>query len=411
MSKTNRSITRVQGFKDAEMDFQLLRQLGSAVYGGASIGESLALAARISDESAGQWVSEFAILAAKQEQDAFTRLAKGHTISASEQFLKACNSYRAAEYYAHVNKAEHREYGMSSRKSFIEFLKLSEYYNEIGFIEYKSLQLPYYFISPDKVAQLRKTVIIVSGFDGTIEESYIQSGVAALKRGYNVVCFAGPGQMDSWRFNERNSFEPDFENPVSKLLDILEQNKFIDFSKLALMGISFGGYFAARAACYEPRIRALILNSPICDLKRYVLGFSVEDETEINQEEDFTYEQIPFIPDEVMPPSLKELTANLLLRFGNRSMQQTVKYLNEFNIRQQLDKIRCPTLALIGQGEGEEPCRQYYEFMQSVGNNISGYEFSIEDGADTHCQLTNLNFSNCVIYDWLDELFPNLNNA
>ena len=84
MSETIRSLTRVQGFKDSEMDFQLLRQLGSASYGGASIGESLAVAARMNDESAKQWVVEFAQLAIRQEQDAQARLSKGHQVSAKE---------------------------------------------------------------------------------------------------------------------------------------------------------------------------------------------------------------------------------------------------------------------------------------------------------------------------------------
>ncbi len=405
MSETIRSITKVAGFSDSEMDFQLLRQLGSATYGGASIGESLAVAARMSDESAEQWVAEFAKLAVRQEQDAQTRLTKRHIISAREQFLKACNSYRAAEYFTHSHQPKHREFGLKSRECFLEYLKLSPFYNEVDFIEYNGLQLPYYFIAPDKVPQARKTIIIVSGFDGTLEESFIQSGLAALARAYNVVCFAGPGQMDTLRFNPNSYFEPDFEKPVAALLGVLQNQQLIDFTKIALLGISFGGYFAARATCYDSRIKALIANSPISDLKKYVLGFSTADEAEIKDEEDFSYADIPQIPDEVLPPSLKELTANLLLRFGNRSMQQTVAYLKEFNIQNQLPQIRCPTLALIGAGEGGEPLTQFNEFVNNVAGSVTSYEFSLDDGADTHCQVTNLNLSNCVIYDWLDEVF------
>lgn len=55
---------RAQGFADAEMDFQLLRQMGSARYGGASIGECLALAGRIRDGVPQSWVEEFATAAA-----------------------------------------------------------------------------------------------------------------------------------------------------------------------------------------------------------------------------------------------------------------------------------------------------------------------------------------------------------
>ena len=40
---TVRSSTRVTGFDDPELDFQLLRQLGSACYGGASVGRPTVL--------------------------------------------------------------------------------------------------------------------------------------------------------------------------------------------------------------------------------------------------------------------------------------------------------------------------------------------------------------------------------
>lgn len=402
MSETIRSITKVQGFHDGEMDFQLLRQLGSATYGGAAIGEVLSLVPKIQGETAEEWVREFSQLADNQQQDAQTRLAKGHVISAREQFLKACNSFRAAEYYTHANNPTHREFGLKSRENFLNYLQLTEYGSVVSFIEYNGLQLPYYLITPTKELVTRKTIIIVSGFDGTLEESLIQFGLAGLARGYNVVCFAGPGQMDTLRFNETH-FEPDFDKPISRLIDELTKYSQVDINKLALMGISFGGYFATRAACYEPRIKALIANSPIINLKRYVLGFSAQDDNEISDEEDFSYADLHLIPDEVMPPSLKELTANLLLRFGNKSMKQTVQYLDEFNITQQIQTINCPTLALIGCGEGEEPFKQYRDFIAKLMCSVSSYEFTLADGADTHCQVANLGFSNCVAYDWLDE--------
>ena len=406
MNDTIRSITKVKGFTDLEMDFQLLRQLGSASYGGASVGEALMVVAKMQAEKAEEWVKEFSNLALRQENDAKQRLNKTHYISSAEQFLKACNSYRAAEYFTHSTKPEHRILGLKSRDCFLKYLELMEFYYEVDFIEFDGLKLPYYFIAADSSTRKRKTIIIISGFDGTTEESFIQSGIAALKRNYNVVCFAGPGQMDSLRFNENSYFQPNFAKPVAKLLDRLENNNTIDFAKIAILGISFGGYFASQVCCYESRIKALIANSPIVDLKKYVLGFYSEDfdESKNDPADDFTYSDIPNIPDEVMPLSFKELVSNLLLRFGNHSMFETIKYLDSFNIIDDIKHIQLPVLALIGAGEGNEPFTQYNQFIESI-NNVSCYKFSIEDGADTHCQVTNLGFSNCIIYDWLDEVF------
>jgi len=402
MANTIRSITRVKGFNDAEMDFQLLRQLGSANYGGASIGETLFCIARMEREDADEWVDKFLNLANNQELDAISRLHKHHYISSSEQFLKAANSYRSVEYFIHSNKPEHKQYGLKSRECFLNYLKLTTYHFQANFIAHNNQQLPYYIISPDKEKILRKTILIISGFDGTLEESFISYGIAAIERGYNVICFAGPGQMDSVRFNTRTFFEPDFERPVAILLDEIERfYKWIDLDKLALMGISFGGYFASRTACYEPRIKALIANSPIINLCSYILGFA---DNQGNDFQDFSYDDIPYIPDEIMPPSLKEQTANLLLRFGHNLMSETINYLQEFDISESLELIDCPVLALIGDGEGGEPLRQFNYFVENIKFQHS-YKFTSEDGADTHCQVTNLGFANCIVYDWLDEIF------
>jgi len=51
----SRSATRVRGFADPEMDFQLLRGLGVANYMGASVGEVLAAGRNIKDGDPRTW--------------------------------------------------------------------------------------------------------------------------------------------------------------------------------------------------------------------------------------------------------------------------------------------------------------------------------------------------------------------
>ena len=82
---TVRSTTRVTGFEDPELDFQLLRQLGMAAYGGASVGECLAAAAQIRDTGAQGWTDVFAELAERQRADAQQCAAVGHCVSARDR--------------------------------------------------------------------------------------------------------------------------------------------------------------------------------------------------------------------------------------------------------------------------------------------------------------------------------------
>src|SRR5215212_3430158 len=54
-----RSATRVRGFADPEMDFQLLRSLGATSSMGATVGEVLAAARNITDGEPGTWPPAF----------------------------------------------------------------------------------------------------------------------------------------------------------------------------------------------------------------------------------------------------------------------------------------------------------------------------------------------------------------
>lgn len=404
MAEISRSKTRVQGFQDNEMDFQLLRQMGVASYRASSIGESLALASRIEEGDPSSWVDEFESLANQQLDDAKIRLAKGHVVSAKLQLYKACNSFRAAEYYSPCGDNRHTQLGNKSRECFIVAMSLADYYFEKKTIAFKDIKLPCYFISPDKQQFARKTLMIVSGFDGTLEEEFFFRGIAALERGYNVVLFAGPGQMDVFRDYPKSAFEPDFELPVSAVIDYLKTRLDVDFDKLALMGISFDGYFATRAAAYDSRIKALIANSPIIDLHAYLAAFTgMDPAVDLSDDDDFSIEDLPYIPESEMSRQIKAQSEHVMRRFGSLSFKQTFRYLKSFVIGDAIDQINIPCLALCGNGEGHEPQRQFKKFCQKT--KASTYQFSELEGADTHCQVGNPDFAAAVIYDWLDEIF------
>lgn len=94
-----------------------------------------------------------------------------------------------------------------------------------------------------------KTIIIHGGYDSFIEEFYIVAEWFA-QSGYNVILFEGEGQggtlRQGMRFNEK------WENSVGAILD------YFKLEKSALVGISWGGYFALRAAAFDKRITHVV---------------------------------------------------------------------------------------------------------------------------------------------------------
>src|SRR3954454_22734541 len=93
-----RSATRVRGFADPEMDFQLLRSLGVANAMGAAVGEIFAAVRDIKDGDPRTWPPAFAALGDRTHALARSVLPK-HPVSARDHFLRGSMYHRAAEYY------------------------------------------------------------------------------------------------------------------------------------------------------------------------------------------------------------------------------------------------------------------------------------------------------------------------
>jgi len=211
--------------------------------------------------------------------------------------------------------------------------------------------------------------------------------------------------MDCMRFHPEMTFRPDFEKPVKAVLDYVVSRPEVDAERLALLGISFGGYFATRAAAHEPRIKALIPNSPIIDLNVYMSSFVGFDPAQMPDEEDFGPGDMDQIPNDVMTVLQKEMASSMIGRFGRPTFKSTYQYMMEFKVGEALRNIACPCLALLGSGEGEEPRRQFDAFCEQVSGKVTSHIFTEEEGADSHCQVGNVALSAAVVLDWLDELF------
>jgi len=72
------------------------------------------------------------------------------------------------------------------------------------------------------------------------------------------------------------------------------------------------------------------------------------------------------------------------------------------------DKIVCPALFLLSDGEATELQRQTAQLHDSLarrGRDVTTRHFSAQDGADAHCQVNNLRLAHLVVFDWLDRVF------
>jgi pimeloyl-ACP methyl ester carboxylesterase len=398
-----RTATRIIGFTSSEMDFQLMRMLGAATAGGGAPGEIFAARAKIADDDPSAWPTVFAARAADLQRLAAEASGRGHGLTAAGHLLRASSYFRSAEYFSDPFAEEGKRFGVSSRDTFVQSAAFLPHAIEPIDIPFARVNLPGYFLRPAGGAKDGKTVVVLTGFDGTGEELYFQTAADGLARGFNVLIAEGPGQMGCLRRNPNLLFRPDYEVPIGAILDFALARTEVAPERLALYGISFGGYFALRAGAHDRRIKALVANSPIIDLFAYIRGFS-PDEQQANVAQDVTLDSVDKVPDQAMPRSMKLTFKWACRRFGVTSLSGWYDALKAYRVVH-LDQIRCPMLGMVGVGEGDEARRQYDVCIASVGGPTTGRVFNVDEGADMHCQLGNLPLSNAAIYDWLEETF------
>ena len=96
-------------------------------------------------------------------------------------------------------------------------------------------------------------LIVIAGLDSTKEEFFTLEEVF-LRRGMATLSLDGPGQGES---GYELPIRHDYEVAVAAVLDILDGREDLDLERVGALGVSLGGYYAPRAAAFEPRIRAV----------------------------------------------------------------------------------------------------------------------------------------------------------
>jgi dienelactone hydrolase len=120
-------------------------------------------------------------------------------------------------------------------------------------IPYGTTTLPAYLRLPETV-QAAPAVIMVPGLDSTKEELQATAEYF-LARGMATLAIDGPGQGEA---EYELSIEPAYEKVAAAAVDCLQTIQDIDSARIGLFGVSLGGYYAARAAAYEKRLKAVV---------------------------------------------------------------------------------------------------------------------------------------------------------
>lgn len=415
-------------FNDATFSLQLLRTLGETYYKGADIGECLSTAYRIKEGDFESWHLEWLKTAKRIHSYADECLAKGHTISARGAYLRASNYYRVSEFML-IDPQDPRiqTTWRNSKECFSKAVKLFPFFVESIEIPYEQgIVLPGYFYHASKKVVTnssktnedtenketkrklsRPTIIVHGGFDSTLEELYSAAAAPALERGYNCMTFEGPGQGGVIR-KQRIPFRYDWEKVVSPVIDYAVKKKIefgIDIERIALMGISMGGYLAARAAAFDDRISACVLYNGVYDGYDAISSAFPKSLLNALNEGDSQFVNSTITDLMKSDPNTRFNIKHGMWTTGTDSPYDLITGAKKYTLKDIVKNITCPTLVLDAEKDDSFPGQPKKVFDALTSPNKKYILFTQDEGAEEHCQSGAAALSNQRIFDWIDEVF------
>ncbi|KAH6637096.1 Alpha/Beta hydrolase protein [Chaetomium tenue] len=344
--------------EDETFHFELLFNLGNTIFGAGDVNDALAAAKDIEAGNFTSWLETFHALAEytkKQAEDADNAY---DPLNVREAWFAASSYYRQADFYNHANWTDPRinSFWLEQRAAFDKALAALPVPGERIQIptDNFTIEAIWYAAAADRVK--RPTLVIGNGYDAGQEDSYHSFVVPALARGWNVMTYEGPGQP-TVRRNDDTGFIPDWEKVLTPVIDELMKRKgcVVDKDRLVLVGISMGGYLAARAAAFEPRIKALIVNGGVWDVYEGYAGQLTPDLKELleaGKQEEFDQAVLPLLDSPQVPTLTRWGLGHGLWCFKHHSPYLWLESLKQYTLKDVVDKINVPVLVVDSVFEG-----------------------------------------------------------
>ena len=385
-------------YSDTDFDYTVRGLLGHAPFGGSEPGEVLATIAGVKDGDHRAWFTAWHELGQRLLRLADDLRDADHFDSASGTYLRAATYLSVAVDSAgdDVRLEVFREH----RAAWDGFIDTTVYSAERVEIPYEGTSLPGYLIRPSDDDEPRATLILNNGSDGSHSSLWGDGAHGALARGYNVLFYDGPGQQ-SLLFERGIPFRPDWENVITPVVDFLLARLDVDGERLAILGISQGGYWVPRALAFEKRLAAAIVDPAVVDVSASWLAHlpaplrTLFDE---GKREAF---------DRDMAIGMRfGASAARTWAFRARPFQKdgyfdTITEVKRYTLGDLVARITTPVFITAADDEQFWP-GQSAQFAESLSGEKVLHAFTAAEGANFHCQPLARTLTDQRMFDWLD---------
>lgn len=403
----SRSKAKHYFIKHEQMDFEIQTVLGGCVYGQGDAGEIFSAVDLIKSGDFESWYQAWLATAERVRGYADESAAAGNDVSAREAYLRA-----AAYYAAGISMIDGTDDPSRGVKTWEEHLTCwDEFCARLDppavkvSVPYEDTAMPGYFFVPDDSGKPHATIIFNNGSDGTTSTMWCAGIAGALRRGYAAFTFDGPGQ-NAMLWQQDVGFRYDWEKVITPVVDVLAARDDVDADRIALSGISQGGYWVLRALAFEKRVKAGIVDPGVMDVSAATLArfpARMKKLLDSGNKEEFDKEM------------------NLGLKLGGREARQEIEwrmkpYKTEsffdwikesmrFNARDVIKLIECPMFIADPEDEQFWP-GQSQEVFDALECPKTLVRFTREEGANWHCEPRARSLYDQRMYDWLITVMP-----
>lgn len=364
----------------------MLIVLGTIPWGGGEIGEidtvGQRLKNRVGDNEA--WYHEWHRMAAQVEGLAARAAQARYEATARETYLRACHYHLLAERFLPMQDDRKLASYQRALACFAQVAPRCTPPLERVEIPYEGSALPAYFVPAEGVKNARVPVVIFfDGLDVTKEQLYLIGGRELVKRGVACLLVDGPGTGEAIRLRNLH-LRHDYERPASAAIDYLQTRGDSDPERIGIMAISLGGYYAPRAAAFEPRLKACAAWGAIYDYHE-VWQRRIEASKRGGSALSVPMFQIQWI-------------------LGVSTPEGALEKLRAFTLAEVAARITCPFLIVHGEEDAQIPVADAQKLYDAAGSQRKQLKIlTAAEGGAAHCQLDNLHMAHYYIFDWLAE--------
>ena len=330
-------------------------------------------------------------------------IKKGEKLAANGSFKQAGACFRGASFFLRADDPRKKEavrkaveyFDTGTQKELVAHGIVRE--NITVNYKEKSIQIPVY--RSETIDPSKETILLHGGFDSTLED-LLSMTIDASRRGYQIISFDGPGQGGV--LQNGITMDHDWESIVTPLVD------YFELSDVVLVGISMGGYLAARAAAYEKRIKKVVIWGAMYDFQDVLLSkqpLALKYLTKFL----LKIKAFPILYGIVwllsrINPLVSWGVAHGQKVLGASSPYQLLVKAGSFNISSSVKNIKQPVLILMGRNDHLVPFYQLDKVVRGLKNaqTVTAKIYNPASFGEDHCQIGNFNLTMDDIFKWLN---------